>query len=58
DGVDSFRSLLAPMLDASGLEWHYQELDPDVFGEELIEPAYAHADRIAAVLLTVRKLPS
>ncbi len=58
DGVDSFRSLLAPMLDASGLEWHHQELDPDVFGEELDEPAYAHADRIAAVLLTVRKLPS
>jgi hypothetical protein len=26
-----------------------------VFGEELAEPAYADADRIAAVLLTARK---
>lgn len=37
------------------LNWKYQELDPDVFGEELSEPAYADADRIAAVLLTVRR---
>jgi len=29
-----------------------------VFGEELAEPAYATADRIAAVLLTVRKVPA
>lgn len=58
DGTDPFRALVAPVLNASSLEWHYQELDPDVFGEELAEPAYAHADRIAAVLLTVRKAPS
>ncbi|MEX0707301.1 MAG: hypothetical protein WD078_05010 [Woeseia sp.] len=37
-----------------GQVFHYQELYPDVFGEELAEPAYADADRIAAVLLTAR----
>ncbi len=55
DGSDRFRTLVAPLLDAAGLEWQYQELDPDVFGEELAEPAYAHADRIAVVVLTARK---
>ena len=54
-GTDGFRTLVAPLLDAAGLEWRYHELDPDVFGEELAEPAYADADRIAAVMLTARK---
>ena len=54
-GIDRFRAAAAPLLDAAGLVWHYQELDPDVFGEELGESAYAAADRIAAVLLTARK---
>jgi SAM-dependent methyltransferase len=57
-GQDRFRASVAPLLDAAALEWHYQELDPDVFGEELAEPAYAVADRIAAVLLTARKAPT
>lgn len=55
DCTDRFLASVAPILDDSSLEWHYQELDPDVFGEELAEPAYADADRIAAVLLTARK---
>ena len=54
-GIDQLRAAVAPLLDASGLVWDYQEVDPDVFGEELFEPAYAHADRIAAVVLTARK---
>ena len=54
DGEDRFRSMVASRLDAAGLEWHYREMDPDVFGEELLESAYADADRIAAVVLTVR----
>ncbi|MGE4336997.1 MAG: methyltransferase [Pigmentiphaga sp.] len=37
--------------------WCYQEIDPDVFGEELECEAYAHADRIAAVVLCVRAAP-
>ena len=55
DGIDGFRAAVAPLLDAAGLAWHYRELDPDVFGEELGEPLYAAADRIAAVLLTARR---
>lgn len=55
DGCDRFRSLVEPVFAGTSLNWQYQEIDPDVFGEELSEPAYAHADRIAAVLLTVQK---
>lgn len=55
NGIDRFRASVAQRLDAVAVEWHYEELDSDVFGEELAEPAYAHADRIAAVLLTARK---
>lgn len=54
-GVDRLRALVAARLQAAGLEWGYQEIDPDVFGEELLEPAYAEADRIAAVLVTARR---
>lgn len=32
-----------------------EELDPDVFGEELDEPAYAKVERIAAIGVTVTK---
>ena len=58
DGTDRLLASIAPMLDDASLEWDYQELDPDVFGEELDEPAYAEADRIAAVLLTARRARS
>ncbi|MBS9405706.1 class I SAM-dependent methyltransferase [Halomonas sp. TRM85114] len=58
DGTDRLLASIAPILDDSTLEWDYQELDPDVFGEELDEPAYAEADRIAAVLLTARRARS
>lgn len=55
DGTDRFRTSVVPLLDDDTLEWHYQEIDPDVFGEELEEPAYEDVDRIAAVLLTIRR---
>jgi methylase of polypeptide subunit release factors len=38
----------------SDLVWSYEEVDPDVFGEELETEAYSSVDRIAAVLLTAR----
>ena len=34
---------------------HYEELDPDVFGEELEQPGYELVERIAAVGLKVVK---
>ena len=53
DGVDGFRAALQRRVgDSAALDWRYEELDPDVFGEELLEPAYAGCDRIAAVLWT------
>lgn len=55
DGVDRLAEALRSRLDMQRLDQRYEELDPDVFGEELIEPAYGEADRIAAVLLTVSR---
>jgi methylase of polypeptide subunit release factors len=49
DGKDPLLAELAPVLDHAGLAWRYEEIDPDVFGEELLEPAYREVDRIAAV---------
>ena len=55
-GVDPFIAELQPLLDAAGLAWSYEEIDPDVFGEELDRPVYAHIDRIAAVgMVATRK---
>jgi methylase of polypeptide subunit release factors len=54
-GDDAFRREASERLEAAGLAWSYREIDPDVFGEELDRPAYADADRIAAVVLTARR---
>lgn len=52
-GHDPFQSAAVKQLTAQNVKWSYREIDPDVFGEELEAPAYRHADRIAAVVLTV-----
>ncbi|MDQ1923076.1 class I SAM-dependent methyltransferase [Massilia pseudoviolaceinigra] len=49
--ADPFRQAVEPRLRAAGFHWTYDEIDPDVFGEELDEAPYAYADRIAAVWL-------
>jgi methylase of polypeptide subunit release factors len=54
-GRDLFRESALPGLAAGDLAWTYEEVDPDVFGEELEAQAYRAADRIAAVVLNVRK---
>jgi hypothetical protein len=54
DGEDTFMGLIAEDLRQSGAVFEYEELDPDVFGSELREPAYADTERIAAVLLQAR----
>lgn len=57
DGMDPFLTELLPLLAASDCDWWYEEIDPDIFGEELERPVYAHAERIAAVgLIAARKL--
>jgi SAM-dependent methyltransferase len=51
DGEDPFLREAGARLDRAGLSWVYDEIDPDIFGSELANDAYASADRIAAVLL-------
>ncbi len=53
NGRDPFHDAAATRFSNADAAWGYQELDPDVFGEELEGGAYTAADRIAAVLLTV-----
>ena len=55
EGVDLFFQTVRPLLQLYGRHFVYEEIDPDVFGEELLGPAYAKAERIAVVGLTVIK---
>jgi methylase of polypeptide subunit release factors len=50
-GVDMLAQALEPLL--AGLRHDYVELDPDVFGSELQQPAYADVERIAVVGVVV-----
>jgi release factor glutamine methyltransferase len=52
-GADKFQEALQPLLATRGCTYTYEEIDPDVFGEELEIAPYDRADRIAVVLLTV-----
>jgi release factor glutamine methyltransferase len=54
DGVDQFRRAVEPHLDRRDASVTYEELDPDVFGDELDGTQYAHVERIAAVALRVQ----
>lgn len=51
-GDDVFLRAVRPMLEQARAASTYEELDPDVFGEELDGPAYAAVERIAAVALS------
>jgi release factor glutamine methyltransferase len=53
DGIDTFLAAVRPRLDARNCKYTYEEIDPDVFGEELDSAPYDRADRIAVVALTV-----
>jgi SAM-dependent methyltransferase len=53
DGVDLFREVLSFRLAGCGVEFAYEEIDPDVFGEELDHSPYDNADRIAVVSVTI-----
>jgi methylase of polypeptide subunit release factors len=51
EGRDVLRAALEPLLERAGARFTYDEIDPDVFGEELDKPVYASAgvERVAAV---------
>ena len=55
DGRDTFWESIASAVRTPDFRFKYAELDPDVFGEELDNPAYSEVDRIAAVALIVTK---
>ena len=55
DGNDAFLAEITAKLNRAGFAFEYTEIDPDIFGEELVNAAYSHVDRIAAVVLIARK---
>jgi methylase of polypeptide subunit release factors len=55
DGRDVLLDALHERLPASGVRMEYRELDPDIFGDEMDNPAYAQVERIAAVGLVLTK---
>ncbi|QJP95078.1 methyltransferase [Pseudomonas fluorescens] len=55
DGRDPFIDTVVSRLDATRFDWTYRELDPDVFGEELLNVGYQRVERIAVVALTVTR---
>jgi SAM-dependent methyltransferase len=57
DGADPFHQAALARLSGRRVAWRYEEIDPDVFGEELEAGVYTVADRIAAVMLVVHRHP-
>lgn len=53
DGNPFLQQLEKLMLSQPSIRWCYEEIDPDVFGEELDQPAYQQIERIALVLVKV-----
>ena len=54
NGVDLFKQQLDELLSRRSLRFSYDEIDPDVFGEELEHPPYNRADRVAVVAVHVQ----
>ena len=48
-GADRLLGALVEVCRQAGARLDYQEIDPDVFGEELAKPAYGEIERIAAI---------
>jgi methylase of polypeptide subunit release factors len=55
DARDALGEALTEALPSLGCALSYDEIDPDVFGEELERPAYCDVERIAAVGAVIRK---
>jgi methylase of polypeptide subunit release factors len=53
DGVDALHDALCAHLAGRDLRFCYEEIDPDVFSEELERAPYDQADRIAVVAATI-----
>jgi methylase of polypeptide subunit release factors len=53
DGVDTLRRGLSALCRDARASLTYEEVDPDVFGDELAGPAYSDVERIAAVTAVI-----
>jgi methylase of polypeptide subunit release factors len=53
-GRDRLREALAEKAESSGWRLRYAEIDPDIFGELLSEPAYREVERVAAIGAVLR----
>jgi methylase of polypeptide subunit release factors len=53
NGLDLFQAALVSRLEGHDVSLSYEEIDPDVFGEELERPPYDRADRLAVVGVTI-----
>jgi methylase of polypeptide subunit release factors len=51
DGKDAFLAHVRAWLERDCARWRYEELDPDIFGEQLDCEGYEQVERIAAVWL-------
>jgi hypothetical protein len=54
-GKDIFFQQIQPILEHYSLHFEYEEIDCDIFGEELKQASYANVERIAAVSLLIKK---
>jgi len=57
DGSDTFLASVIEDLQRANVRYSYEELDPDVFSEELLKPGYQNVERIAAVFLQAEVAP-
>lgn len=55
EGRDGFGEMAGALCERAGLDWTYREMDPDAYGEELAEPAYAQVERLALCVLTATR---
>jgi len=58
EGIDTFRAAIDPVLASHAVRfrYRYEEIDPDVFGDVLAEPAYARVERLAVVGLVAHRI--
>ncbi len=56
NGVDQLHESLSQILNVRDVTFQYEEIDPDVFGEELDHRPYHRADRIAVIGLIVDRV--
>jgi len=54
-GADALQGRLGQLAAAEGCRLRYEEIDPDVFGEELETDAYADVERIALVTAVIER---